>query len=396
MPTKRSWMLIILAVGLYMLANQTQVGWVYLMSNMITGLLLATFIVSMGSLKSIRIDRAFQNLSPQSGRNNGDSFHEDDPVEVSLQVAQQRFKPAFLINGQENCPFAPPAEQKQSLFISALFKYRPLELQYRTTCDRRGLYTFPPLRLRSGGPFGFFHSRRKLDTPGEMLIYPQFHPLKQIRLLENRGFADRQVMRVGAGNEVIGTREYRSGDSLRHVHWRTTARFGSLVVKEFSDENQLTMNVVLDLSKEGSLGRGKYSTFETALRLAASFGYYANHRRLPFRLFGRSQRWQPPTTALSWWATLNYLAKVQNDGQDSLAEVLRQLPPLPFAVVLAGNPTEAISRELASLHRRGTRVLAFFITPGGEEVPMEGVSQREGLEIRGVNPYNWSEILEEL
>jgi len=401
MPTRRAWIFILLAVALYMLANQTQVGWVYVMSNAVTGLLLVAFFYSRGMLKSIRLERAFYNLSAQPGLPKDSlledtNFFEDDPIEVTLHLSRSRVKPAFLISGREYCPPAPPGEQNQPFFIAGLFKNRPRQLVYQTTCHRRGLHTFPPVPLSSKGPFGFFGTRRTMPAPGEVLVYPQYYPLKRIRLLENKGFADKHVVRAGAGSEVIGTREYRSGDSLRRVHWRSTARFGSLVVKEFSDDDQLTMAVVLDLSKEGNVGQGKFSTFETAIRLAASLAYYAEQRKIPFRLFGRGISRTPPATALSWWGTLNYLARITNDGPDPLAQTLRNLPPLPFVVVMVSNPNEATYRELASLSRQNTRILALVITPEQDATPALPSQQQAGLEIRQVNPLNWQAVFDEL
>jgi uncharacterized protein (DUF58 family) len=411
MPTRRTFVLIILATGLYFIANQTQVGWVYIMVNAIIGLLLVAFLYSIGMLKSIEGRRSFQNLSTRlSGRSlssanpNGDDpgllhlpdFHEDDPVAVSLQIINSKLRPAFLVTGQETCPFAPPGEQNQPLFASSLFKNQTAHFDYQTTCYRRGLYTFSKIPLRSSGPFSLFSTRRTITVPTEILIYPAFHPLKRIRLLENRGFADRRVMRVGAGNEVIGTREYRSGDSLRQIHWRSTARLGKFVVKEFSDDDQLTMTVVLDLSKQGSVGQGKFSTFETAVRLAASLGHYATHKKIPFRLVGHSGRWRPPNMALSWSGTLNYLAKVKNDGQESLANVLRNLPAQPFVVVLISHPDEATIKALDTLCNKGTQTLAIFITLDGT-TPVSALGlHRAGLEMKTVTQYNWTTVLDEL
>jgi uncharacterized protein (DUF58 family) len=418
MPTKPTLVLTILAMGLYIIANQTQVGWVYIIVNGLVGLLLVAFFFSFGMLKPIQGQRALRNLSknasdsasaPQNRQQNqpngnapGDDdlltlpdFYEDDPIEVTLQFVHRALKPAFLVGGQEICPFAPADEQVQSFFTPSLFKGQVVNVSYQTDCYRRGLYTFPPLPLRSKGPFNLFSTRRNLSVPGEVLIFPKYHPFRRMRLLENRGFADRKVRRVGTSSEVIGTREYRSGDALRQIHWRSTARVGKLVVKEFSDDDQLTMTVVLDLSVQGNTGQGKFSTFETALRLAASFGYYATQQAIPFHLVGHSQRWRPPAMALSWSGILNYLAKVQNDGPEPLANVVRNLSPLPFVIVLISNPNGSINQELALLQTKGVQVLAIFITPDGDTPPV-ALAHSSGLEIRTVNPHNWPAMLDKL
>ncbi|NJN95197.1 MAG: DUF58 domain-containing protein [Anaerolineales bacterium] len=140
---------------------------------------------------------------------------------------------------------------------------------------------------------------------------------------------------------MIGTREYRSGDSLRQIHWRSTARTGQLVVKEFSDDEQQAFTVVLDLQADLSIGAGKFSTFETAIRLAASIGYYATQKDIPLRLVGSSPKWTPPAMPLGWWGLLNYLAKVQNDGHEPLAKGAQP----PARVYLCGRPDQPPPRN---------------------------------------------------
>jgi uncharacterized protein (DUF58 family) len=411
MPTSRAWTFLILALVLYFLANQTQVGWVYVFTAGLLGLLLATFFYSRGMLKRLRVGRSVRNLSTsgatrptvsdaEPGPDELDlalpTFHEDDPVEMTLRLTHTGFKPALLVNGAEFCPFAPAADQQQPFFIPALFKNQPLDLSYQTHCDRRGLYQFPDLPLQSSGPFGLFRAKRTLAAPGEILIYPAFQPLKRLRVLEQRGFSERHALRTGLSSDVIGTREYRSGDSLRQVHWRSTAHTGQIMVKELADTDQLTMTVVLDLARGSSIGHGKFSTFETAVRLAASFGYYATQKNIPFYLIGASPRRPPPRTALSWWAILNYLARAEQDGQESLAGILASLNPLPFVIVLVSLPDETIVRALGGLARQGTRALAMFITADGALPAVAASLQSPDLTVGAIRSQDWAEGLKNL
>lgn len=401
MPTRRAWTFLILAGLLYLLANQTQVGWVYVMVAALVGLLLLNFFYSWRLLNSLRVSRRLHNLSPTAaGQPEPDlslpTFHEDDPLEITLEFHHTGRRPLFLVSGIESCPCAPPAEPSQSLFIPGLFKDHPLTLSYQTVCDRRGLYHFPPISLASSGPFGFFWSQRRLAVPDEILIYPFYLPLKRLRLLERRGYTQPQRLRVGAGDDLLGVRDYRPGDSLRHVHWRSTARRGKLVVKEFADEEALSLTVVLDLAAGGSLGQGKYATFETAVRLAATFGYYAAHKKIPFYLVGENQQQTAPGTPLSWWAVLNYLAKVQNDGVKPLPQLLDSLPASPFVVVLISRPDEATAQALTALARRGVSTFAIFITPDGTMPAAAAKLTGTELHMSAVSPHNWPELLAEM
>lgn len=402
MPTRRTGLWLALTVLVYFLGNQTQVGWLYLMASGILGLLVVHFFYTWGMLRRLDIERTFasptaepaaqRTASPYDLADTAPTFHEDDPIQITLRTRKAGLRPAFLIHGEETCPFAPTDEQKQTFFIPSIYPGQRLNLTYTTTCDRRGWHCFEAVRVRSSGPFGMFTTRRRIAAPTDMLVYPQYYPLERLRLLESRGFSEQLTQHAGQSSEVIGTREYRPGDSMRQIHWRSTARTGRLVVKEFADTDQMTMTVVLDLQAGSSLGAGKFSTFETAVRLAASFGYYAQEKKLPFHLAGSSRRWSPPTMPLGWWGILNYLTKVEQDGQEPLPRVLSRLTATSFVVVLVSRPTDEINRTLMALPQRGISVLAIFITPPGEVAPPVQAVPR--LETLTVTPEGWREFLQ--
>jgi uncharacterized protein (DUF58 family) len=413
MPTKRAWKLLFIAIILYFLANQTQVGWLYIITDGLIGLLMVAFFYSRGMLKAIQARRTFQYphghtlpgitypSTPRSGATTDldfstPSFHEDDPLEVTLRFQHSGLRPAWQVSGLESCPLAPPANQAQLLFIPGLIRNQPVTLSYQTTCDRRGFFTFAALPLHSKGPFGLFWTRRSLTVPAEVLVYPAYYPLKRLRLFEQREMAEHQSLHLGRGSEIIGTREYRPGDSLRQVHWRSTARTGRLVVKEFTDDEQPAITVVLDLQRGSGVGQGKFSTFETAIRIAASLGYYATRKNIPFRLAGSSKKWTPPATPLSWWAILNYLAKVEDDGQESLAHVLSHVPASTLLVVLVSQVNEVNFRAVQSLTALNSPALVFLITPDGSIPPHVSGGRLGEVELKSVSPHNWAEVLTKL
>lgn len=404
MPTKRTAIFLLIAFFLYLLANQTQVGWVYIISEAFVGLILAAWVYSWNVLKGIGGQRTMsatdvieENLDLETEPDlRLPTFYEDDPVTVTLTLRNSHFKPAFLLYGQEMCPFAPPSAQILPLFVTTLYKNSPTHLVYKTTCYRRGAYRFSEIPLSSSGPFGFFRRRRVLNIPGDVLIYPFYHPLNRLRIFEKWAFAQRQSLKIGTGSQVVGTRDYRPGDSPRWIHWRSTARTGKLVVKEFSDDEHITLNVLFDLHKAGSLGEGKFSTFETAVRLIATLGYYARHQKMPLRLFGASTNWTPPRTDLSWSALLTYLAKVQNDGSRPLTEVIASLPVLPFVIVLMSNPTQANFAALQTLSRKGSTILVLAITPDEGATDQETGVVGSQLTVKTVTPHTWIELIKTL
>lgn len=404
MPTGRAWVLLGLALALYFLANQTQVGWVYIISNGIVGLLLATWLYGWGLLRQLDIRRTVLRLNasthadwaaelnaPVADTNvAANALHENDAVQIKLRLTYGGYRPTFMLHGDDDCPFAPEEEQSQRFFVPFLAAKQTLDLAYQTTCDRRGLHQLKSLPLHTRGPFGLFRTRHTLHDPQAVLVYPDYHPLKRFRLFERHAQAEQQRLKIGAGSEVISLREYRMGDSFRHIHWRSAARRGELIVKEMADDSQLNLTVVLDLSQQGNVGVGKYSTFEVAIRIAATLGYYANQKNIPFHLVGSNRQGRLPQTALSWWGTLNYLAKVRNDGEQPLAHLLSRSVAFSFAVVLVSHPTHEVCQTLTTLARRGATVWPIFVTLDGvlpDHLPMPAHGQV-------VSPTNWVEMLE--
>lgn len=396
MPTRRAWTLLFLAVAFYGLANQTQVGWLYLFADAFIGFWIVAWLYSLGMLRGLGLSRTLHAPdSPEQAepRESLPTFHEGDPLRVTLTITNRGAPGVFLVRGEERCPAAPPPEQAQPFFLPLLLRQQQRRFHYDTTCDRRGHFHFPPLRLHSAGPFGLFRRQRPLELPSELLVYPYYHRLKRLPLLESKKFPERQAPRIGAGGEVIGVREYRPGDSPRLIHWRSTARTGQLVVKEFADEEQPALTVALDLQHLPGEVEDKYSPFESALRLAASLGYYATQKGIPFHLAGESPRWSPPRNALSWWGILNYLARVEADGESPYAQLLHKIAGVPLLVALVTQPSEATLQALSTLHRRGTRTLAYLITPDGSPPPALAAHPLSHVEIRIVSPYNWEEEL---
>ena len=100
---------------------------------------------------------------------------------------------------------------------------------------RRGLYTLTGYRLATKFPFALFRKSRDVDAPLELLVYParvavpRPPPRAHVR-------GDATANRLGRRGEFFGLRERRTGDDRRDVHWKSSARTGRLLVREYEDE----------------------------------------------------------------------------------------------------------------------------------------------------------------
>ena len=104
--------------------------------------------------------------------------------------------------------------------------YERVTRHYRVTGVQRGAWAFGPARLLSGDMFGFADREATLPEIDTLLVYPRLVPLIALGLPSDRPFGDFRAMRRLAEDplRLNGTRDYVAGDSMRHVHWKASAR----------------------------------------------------------------------------------------------------------------------------------------------------------------------------
>ena len=142
---------------------------------------------------------------------------------------------------------------------------------------RRGRVELAGLALARGDSLGLARALARLRAPGAVIALPRRYRLPAITLPGRRRFQQGGVTlatSVGDSEEFIGLREYRPGDPLQRVHWKSSARARTPIVKEFQDEFFERHALILDTST----GRGEDAAFEEAVAVAASFVYAIDTR----------------------------------------------------------------------------------------------------------------------
>jgi uncharacterized protein (DUF58 family) len=121
----------------------------------------------------------------------------------------------------------------------------------RTPCTMRGKYTLGPATLISGDPFGIFRLERQVEGTSEVLVYPQTAALPGFRLpsAELPGGQDVKSRTYHVTPNVATIRDYQPGDGFNRIHWRSTARTGQLMVKEFELDPTAEIYIVLDMQE---------------------------------------------------------------------------------------------------------------------------------------------------
>ncbi|MFC9299228.1 DUF58 domain-containing protein [Streptomyces sp. NPDC057011] len=146
------------------------------------------------------------------------------------------------------------------------------EVSYRVRSDLRGRYPLGPLQLRLTDPFGLVELTRSFSTYDTLTVIPRTEPLSPLHLAgESSGYGDgsRRSLALAGDDDVI-PRTYRRGDDLRRVHWRSTARYGELMVRREEQPQRSRATVLLDTRRIAFEGAGPDSAFEWAVSGAAS------------------------------------------------------------------------------------------------------------------------------
>ena len=135
--------------------------------------------------------------------------------------------------------------------------------------SRRGVLRLNRLTLARPGPFGLFYARRTISVSQTAVILPKRYELPLVELAGSRKYQSGGVAlasSVGDSEEFVSLRDYRPGDPLRKIHWKSWAKAGKPVVKEYQDEFFLRHALILDTFQETSYS----DSLEEAVSIAAS------------------------------------------------------------------------------------------------------------------------------
>jgi uncharacterized protein (DUF58 family) len=140
----------------------------------------------------------------------------------------------------------------------------------------RGRFSTGPLTVRTVDPFGLVQLDRQFVATSEVMVTPRIVPLPTIRTIGGGGgTGEARPHRVGViGQDDALVREYRQGDDVRRIHWRSTARWGDLMVRREEQAWDPSASIVLDSRSSAHEGRAMQNSLEWAISAAASIGIH--------------------------------------------------------------------------------------------------------------------------
>lgn len=231
-PTRDGWWCLVAALGLGFGAINTGTNLLYLLVCMLLGLIVVSGILSERSLRGLR----FTALVP-------DDVFAGHPAPLCTRVVnRKRWSTSYSITvetlGRDG------AEAR--VYLPRLVPGEERLVTWETTFTARGPHPFPAMRIRTKFPFGLFSKAGYVPVHAEILVFPAVSTLTAELRRAVGGAAPAGVRRRGRGHDLYNLREYRPGDDPRLIHWRSSAKTGTLTVRELEAETAVDTRLILE------------------------------------------------------------------------------------------------------------------------------------------------------
>ncbi|NBE83765.1 DUF58 domain-containing protein [Micromonospora rubida] len=290
------------------------------------------------------------------------------PVAASSRVVLRLQNMSRLPTGtlllEDRLPYA--LGSRPRVVLERLGAHQASSVAYTVRADVRGRYGLGPLVVRLTDPFGLCELSRAFPGTDHLTVIPQVTALPSVRLPgEYAGSGDSRARSVAVhGEDDAATREYRVGDDLRRVHWKSTARTGELMVRREEQPWESRATVVLDTRGYGHQGDGPTASFEWTVSAAASIAVHLRQAGYKLRLVTGGGADVDATEGAGDGVLLDHLAEVRLDGRGeitTLVQRVRQRADGGLIIALFGSLSTAEAELLAGLRGNNATCVGFLL-----------------------------------
>jgi uncharacterized protein (DUF58 family) len=230
-PTRRALALAGGAIALFAVGTNVQAGWVLAIAALLLGILVTGVILPLRALSGLDIARRVPRTA-NAGR----------PVTVTLAVTNSSRRVRGLVGISDD--FCGPG----AAVVTMIGPGETREYLGERDRTRRGVHAIGTCKLETGFPFGVMLVRRTHVVESPIVVYPTVYEVGPRR---NLGASESRTS--SPYGDVSSVRDYHRGDPLRHVHWRSVARRGQLVVREFDNETRSEVMVAAEVPADSDL-----------------------------------------------------------------------------------------------------------------------------------------------
>src|SRR5579859_7380619 len=206
------------------------------------------------------------------------------PAAVSVRLENVARLRTGVLLAEDTTPYA--LGTKPRFVLDEIEAAGHREFSYTLRSDARGKYTVGPLRVRVADAFGLVEISRSFSSTNTLVVTPKIVTLPRAAATSAwLGEGDGGMRTISAtGEDDAAPRAYQHGDALRRVHWRSTARYGELMVRREEHQWRNSASVFLDTRRSAHSVGGTSATFEFAVSAAASIGAHLSGEGFRARL----------------------------------------------------------------------------------------------------------------
>ncbi len=280
---------------------------------------------------------------------------------MTLRVQNVSRLPTGLMLAEDTVPYALGARPRYVL--DTIERNGRRELTYSLRSDLRGMFEIGPLQVRVADSFGLVEVSRSLSGRTRFVVTPRVVPLA--RTVISRSWAGegdgRSRLASTAGEDDVIPRAYRDGDDLRRVHWRSTARYGELMVRREEQRWRNKATVLLDARASAHMGAGAGSSFEAAVSAAASVGVHIAQEGLTGQFITDSEVVHGRSSFED--SLLDSLSVIRPSGRRTMTTAMKELRASGAGVIIAvtGLLSSAEAIELAACRGEGCQGIALLL-----------------------------------
>lgn len=267
-PAYSGWLMGGLAGFFFAAATNTMAGWLYAISGSMVAILTLAAVLSIQTLRGVRLARS--PIAPVSV---------GDPLVLELIVENQTNQLKTLLQLQDDLP------QPLTTIRTAIEQIPARQSHHwvaTVPTHQRGVYRWQTAQFRTAAPLGLFWCRRIQHLQAKAIVYPTILPLTHCPIIDQLGQETKSHLssyhqsHLATEGLTRTLRPYRWGDSTRLIHWRSSARYGELRIRELET---YTGGQELVIGLDSAIAWDP-TCFEQAVVAAASLYFYALQRRL--------------------------------------------------------------------------------------------------------------------
>ena len=268
--------LALFALLFFLVAWNRGISLIYALSALMLSVLLVSYVAPYLALRGVAVKRK-KYLVAAVG----------ETLRVTMELEGPGSSWCRMIQIVDRVPCAEEEERAPSLYVPRL--RHMVTAEYAVVTNWRGLHSLGPLELRSSYPLGVNRVARLVEnSEAQVLVHPSPFPIARIEL--NRAatqYTQGSFLspRKGGCDEFTSLREFRHGDSPRHIHWAKSSQGREFQVKEYETQQANVLSIVLDQSIVSNVGEGRFSTFEYQVTIAVSIARFCIDQGIPVALY---------------------------------------------------------------------------------------------------------------